>query len=98
MMMGHIGTDHQCKTRLDLFYFLAPSDRTLDQMNDDGALLLITRSDTAADNTIGHLYQNFTFYFGQITVLNRLIAFYPLSGGSFLGTPQTSNFFKLPTF
>jgi hypothetical protein len=53
---------------------------------------------TAVDNTIGRLCQNFPFFFGQMTMLNGLIAFCPLRGGSFLGTPQISKSFKLPPF
>jgi hypothetical protein len=38
------------------------------------------------------------FYFGQMTVPNGLITFYPLYGSSFSGTPQISKSFKLPAF
>jgi hypothetical protein len=47
---------------------------------------------------IERLCQKIPFFFGQMTVLNGLIAFYPLCGGSFLGTPQISKSFKLPPF
>jgi hypothetical protein len=56
------------------------------------------RSRTAVDNMIGRLCQNFPFFFSQMTVPNGLIDFCPLCGGSFLGTPQISKDFKLPTF
>jgi hypothetical protein len=58
--------------------------------NIDRALLLIARSDTYA--------KTISFSFGQMTVLNGLIAFWLLRDGSFSGTPQTSKSFKLPPF
>jgi hypothetical protein len=46
---------------------LTPSDRTLGFDK--------CRAGAAVDNTIGHLCQNFPFFFRQTIVLNGLIAF-----------------------
>jgi hypothetical protein len=53
-------------------------------------MLLITQSGTYA--------KTFLFYFGEMTMLNGLIAFCLLCSGSFLGTLRTSKSFKLLTF
>jgi hypothetical protein len=62
-----IGTDYQCKMRLDMVFFLESSDPVLS--------LGEHQSDTIVDSTIGQSHWNSLFYFGQMSVPIGLIAF-----------------------
>jgi hypothetical protein len=78
-MIPMIGADSQCKTCLDLFFYLQPYD------------LLRTQAEhclgTANDNTIELLHQNLPSLLRAIDCADPIDSFCPLYSGSFSRMP-----------